>query len=217
VDRWGERVPVEQGDAEAHAVDVGDTLRDAVADADGDGDGELLPLPLLLDDRDGEAHAVELLDTTLEREGLIKRDPTKPRALELPQHQRATAAAPASLEPAYGQARMLPLGLATRAASGTEAWRALRAGSRTLRDETVLIVGYGAIGRRLTELLRPFGVGIMAYRRRERGDTTDARVETLGDAFDDPAFAGGVATLKHNHEPVAGFDDPVVEFYEFTL
>ena len=28
---------------------------------------------------------------TLEREGLIRRDPTKPRALELPQHQRATA------------------------------------------------------------------------------------------------------------------------------
>jgi repressor LexA len=46
---------------------------------------------------------------TLEREGLIKRDPTKPRALELPQHQRTAAAAPASLEPAYGQARMLPL------------------------------------------------------------------------------------------------------------
>lgn len=46
---------------------------------------------------------------TLERAGLIRRDPTKPRALELPQHQRAQAAAPATLEPAYGQARMLPL------------------------------------------------------------------------------------------------------------
>lgn len=45
---------------------------------------------------------------TLEREGLIRRDPTKPRALELPQRQRA-AAAPTTLEPAYGQARMLPL------------------------------------------------------------------------------------------------------------
>ena len=45
---------------------------------------------------------------TLEREGLIRRDPTKPRALELPQHRRA-AAAPATLEPAFGQARLLPL------------------------------------------------------------------------------------------------------------
>lgn len=48
---------------------------------------------------------------TLEREGLIKRDPTKPRAIELPQHQRggAVLAAPASLEPALGEARRLPL------------------------------------------------------------------------------------------------------------
>lgn len=69
VDRWGERVPVEHVDAEAHAVDVGDTLRDAVADADCDGDGEALPLPLLLDDRDGDTHAVEVRDATLEREG----------------------------------------------------------------------------------------------------------------------------------------------------
>jgi len=46
---------------------------------------------------------------TLEREGLIRRDPTKPRALELPQHRRAAAAAVAALEPAFGQARLLPL------------------------------------------------------------------------------------------------------------
>lgn len=48
---------------------------------------------------------------TLEREGLIKRDPTKPRAIELPQHQRggSVLAAPASLEPAFGEARKLPL------------------------------------------------------------------------------------------------------------
>ena len=46
---------------------------------------------------------------TLEREGLIRRDPTKPRALELPQHRRAAAAAVAALEPALGQARLLPL------------------------------------------------------------------------------------------------------------
>ena len=45
---------------------------------------------------------------TLEREGLIRRDPTKPRALELPRRQRA-AAAPTTLEPAFGQARLLPL------------------------------------------------------------------------------------------------------------
>lgn len=46
---------------------------------------------------------------TLEREGLIRRDPTKPRALELPKRRRGTVAAPATLEPAFGQARLLPL------------------------------------------------------------------------------------------------------------
>lgn len=68
------------------------------------------------------------------------------------------------------QARKLPLGLHTRTAGGTETWHALRAASGTLRGESVLIVGYGAIGCRLVELLRPFDVAIQTYRRRARGD-----------------------------------------------
>ena len=68
------------------------------------------------------------------------------------------------------QARVLPLALKTRAAGGTAAWHAVRAACRTLRGETVLIVGYGAIGKRLAELLRPFDMKIMAYRRKARGD-----------------------------------------------
>jgi repressor LexA len=55
---------------------------------------------------------------TLEREGLIRRDPTKPRALELPKHQRAGAlAAPAPAADTVGQARLLPL-VGTVAAGG---------------------------------------------------------------------------------------------------
>ena len=68
------------------------------------------------------------------------------------------------------QARKLPLALKTRAASGTEAWYGIRGSSGTLRGETVLIAGYGAIGKRLTELLQPFDVKIIAYRRKSRGD-----------------------------------------------
>ncbi len=67
-------------------------------------------------------------------------------------------------------ARKLPLGLRTRTANGSDAWQALRAASGTLRGESVLIVGFGAIGRRLAELLLPFGVTIRAYRRQARGD-----------------------------------------------
>jgi len=41
----------------------------------------------------------------------------------------------------------------------------LRRHTRLLENETVLIVGYGAIGRRLTELLAPYPVRVIGYRR----------------------------------------------------
>jgi phosphoglycerate dehydrogenase-like enzyme len=68
------------------------------------------------------------------------------------------------------QARKLPRALETRAASGTKDWKEIRGTSGTLRGETVLILGYGAIGQRLAELLRPFDMQVMAYRRKPRGD-----------------------------------------------
>jgi phosphoglycerate dehydrogenase-like enzyme len=68
------------------------------------------------------------------------------------------------------QARNLPLALATRTPNGSPVWNELRNASSTLRGETVLILGYGAIGKRLAELLRPFGAQVIAYRRQARGD-----------------------------------------------
>ena len=68
------------------------------------------------------------------------------------------------------QARKLPLALKTRVAGGTPAWHALRGATETLRGETVLILGYGAIGKRLVELLQPFHMKVIAYRRKPRGD-----------------------------------------------
>lgn len=68
------------------------------------------------------------------------------------------------------QARRLPLGLSSRLANGSPPWHALRAASTTLRGQSVLIVGYGAIGTRLAELLAPLGMAVRAYRRRPRGD-----------------------------------------------
>jgi phosphoglycerate dehydrogenase-like enzyme len=72
------------------------------------------------------------------------------------------------------QARKLPFALKTRTAWGSRPWLALRAASTTLRGETVLIVGHGAIGKRLVELLQPFGMKIIGYRRRPRGDESVA-------------------------------------------
>jgi phosphoglycerate dehydrogenase-like enzyme len=47
------------------------------------------------------------------------------------------------------------------------AWKHLeyRAQCRLLTGQTILMLGYGAIGRRLTELLTPFGVKLYALRR----------------------------------------------------
>jgi phosphoglycerate dehydrogenase-like enzyme len=46
----------------------------------------------------------------------------------------------------------------------------LRSTQRVLTDENVLIVGYGAIGVRLTDLLAPFGCNVRGIRRTPRGD-----------------------------------------------
>ena len=68
------------------------------------------------------------------------------------------------------QSRNLPRSLRTRTANGTEAWRALRSSSVPLSGQTVLVLGYGAIGKRLVEMLRPFDMKFMAYRRKARGN-----------------------------------------------
>ena len=68
------------------------------------------------------------------------------------------------------QARNLPLALQTRTGAGSAAWVALRESATPLRGKTVLIFGYGAIGKRLVELLRPFQMNVAAYRRKPRGD-----------------------------------------------
>jgi phosphoglycerate dehydrogenase-like enzyme len=68
------------------------------------------------------------------------------------------------------QARQLPAALKSRAANGAPDWHALRGECVPLRDQSVLLLGYGAIARRLVELLRPFDVRITAYRRHVRGD-----------------------------------------------
>ena len=49
--------------------------------------------------------------------------------------------------------------------SGTQ-----RSNSFLLNEQTILMLGFGAIGQRLAELLEPFDCALFAFRRRERGD-----------------------------------------------
>jgi phosphoglycerate dehydrogenase-like enzyme len=46
----------------------------------------------------------------------------------------------------------------------------LRAGSHLLRGQSMLIYGFGAIAKRLVELLRPFGMKMTGVRRSAKGD-----------------------------------------------
>jgi len=67
-------------------------------------------------------------------------------------------------------ARNLPTQL--RNQDGARAWRYLedRYSATVLTGQTVLLLGFGAIGRRLAALLVPFGGRVIAYRRTPRGD-----------------------------------------------
>ena len=69
-------------------------------------------------------------------------------------------------------ARGLPSAL--EAQRGDRAWHMwdMRPGLRLLNGQTVLLLGYGAIARRLAELLGPLGMEVVAVRREVRGDET---------------------------------------------
>ena len=66
--------------------------------------------------------------------------------------------------------RNLPVQL--RNQDGPREWRYLedRYTASTLTGQSVVLLGFGAIGRRLAELLAPFGGKVTAYRRTPRGE-----------------------------------------------
>jgi len=76
--------------------------------------------------------------------------------------------------------RQLPAAMAEQ--SGRRAWPAteLRSRSRVLSGATVLLLGLGAIGRRLSELLAPWGADVVAFRSRVRGDEPVRTVDAPG-------------------------------------
>ncbi|HWQ92187.1 MAG TPA: D-2-hydroxyacid dehydrogenase [Clostridia bacterium] len=142
------------------------------------------------------AHAKQLKWIHISTSGITRYDTPEFRAL-MAERQIAVsnsasvyseACAVHALTFMLAQARQLSVSLKTRTTHVSPAWHALRAASKTLRGETILIVGYGAIGRRLTELLRPFEMQISAYRRNPRGDESvplvskGGMVQALGQA-----------------------------------
>jgi len=68
------------------------------------------------------------------------------------------------------QARQLPVALKSRCPHGEAEWHALRGSCTPPEHQTVLILGYGAIGERLAEMLAPLNMQVQAYRRQARGN-----------------------------------------------
>ena len=68
------------------------------------------------------------------------------------------------------QARRLADALQAGASGDSASWLQLRSTSTLLRNQSVVILGFGSIGRHLVELLRPFGMNIVAFRRKPSGD-----------------------------------------------
>jgi phosphoglycerate dehydrogenase-like enzyme len=68
-------------------------------------------------------------------------------------------------------ARQLPEAYLSQRTSAAWPYLPLRAASRIIGyQQRVLLVGYGAIARRVAELLKPFDLNIVAFRRTVRGD-----------------------------------------------
>ena len=129
-------------------------------------------------DIEGIAEAAQMKWVHVGSSGYTRYDTAKFRSLVAEKGIRVTNSASVYCEPcAYhvlsmmlAQARRLPPALASRAASGTPEWLELRGSCTPFRGQTALILGYGAIGKRLVEFLRPFGIRVLAYRRKARGD-----------------------------------------------
>jgi phosphoglycerate dehydrogenase-like enzyme len=66
--------------------------------------------------------------------------------------------------------RQLPQSLRDQFTDQSWHYTERRYDSRLLTGQTVLLLGYGAIGRRLAELLAPFGVTLLAVRRQTRSE-----------------------------------------------
>ena len=87
-------------------------------------------------------------------------------------------------------ARQLPTALLDQSGHGSGDWAQLRNSCFNLRNQEVVILGYGTIAARLIEMLAPFRMKITAMRRQPRGDEGVAVVRQED-------LAGVLATADH--------------------
>jgi phosphoglycerate dehydrogenase-like enzyme len=77
------------------------------------------------------------------------------------------------------QARKLPEALDNQRIDHAWPYLSIRTRSNLLNGQTALIVGYGAIGRRLAQLLAPFDMNLIGFRRRPDASNEPIRIEPV--------------------------------------
>lgn len=102
------------------------------------------------------------------------------------------------------QSRLLPQSLGLRYESGSPEWTKLRESCGPLQGQSAVILGFGAIGARLLQLLSPFEMEVVAMRRKPRGDEKVAivRPENLREAL---AVADHVINILPENGESVGF------------
>jgi phosphoglycerate dehydrogenase-like enzyme len=103
-------------------------------------------------------------------------------------------------------ARKLPAALDSQRVDKSWTMQKLRASSRLLSGQTVLILGFGAIARRLVELLRPLQMNLIAVRRTIDGNEP-IRVEHVSKVDDLLPFADHLVNILPANDQTNRFLD----------
>lgn len=103
-----------------------------------------------------------------------------------------------------GFARQLPQSLQDQLSDRSWHWAERRYSSRLLTGQTVLMLGFGAIGRRLAELLAPFGVKMLALRRQARSESS-VRIIAAENISSALAEADHVVNILPENEATVGY------------
>ncbi len=103
-------------------------------------------------------------------------------------------------------ARELPAALDSQRGNKTWPMNSLRASSRLLNGQTVLMLGFGAIARRLVELLQPLKMNLVAVRRSPTGDEP-IRVKHISEVDELLPLAHHVVNILPANESTNNFLD----------
>jgi len=103
-----------------------------------------------------------------------------------------------------GLARQLPHAMRDQVTDRSWRWAEHRYNSRSLVGQTVLLLGFGAIGRRLVELLGPFRMTVLALRRQSRSEST-VRIIAAENISSALAEADHVVNILPENDATLGF------------